>query len=76
MTKYWRFIYYFFVKLGYVASENGKAHLVFACHTLVELVLRLNPINMYVDQTFRIVPPNPKLVQLITFHFEIDNCVS
>ncbi|KAF0761625.1 RING-type domain-containing protein, partial [Aphis craccivora] len=59
---------------GYVASENGKAHLVFACHTLVELVLRLNPTNMYVDQTFRIVPPNPKLVQLITFHFEIEIC--
>uniref|UniRef100_A0A2S2PAB2 RING-type domain-containing protein n=1 Tax=Schizaphis graminum TaxID=13262 RepID=A0A2S2PAB2_SCHGA len=59
---------------GFFTNEVGKSIAIFACHALVDLVLRQNPTNMYVDQTFRIIPPKPRASQLLTVHFEIDSC--
>jgi len=69
-------LYCCFVRLGFASDQNENITAIFACRDLLDLVLRQNPTNMYVDVTFRFIPSKPKAVQLMTMHFEVDNCVS
>ncbi|XP_060844983.1 uncharacterized protein LOC132924597 [Rhopalosiphum padi] len=59
---------------GFASDQNENITAIFACRDLLDLVLRQNPTNMYVDVTFRFIPSKPKAVQLMTMHFEVDNC--
>ncbi|KAF0702153.1 MULE domain-containing protein, partial [Aphis craccivora] len=57
---------------GCVHDVDGQATMIFACTTLLQLILSSNIEEIHVDATFKMVPSNMGN-QLLTIHSMIDN---
>ncbi|XP_050059021.1 uncharacterized protein LOC114132992 isoform X2 [Aphis gossypii] len=57
---------------GCVHDVDGQATMIFACTTLLQLILSSNIEEIHVDATFKVVPSNMGN-QLLTIHSMIDN---
>lgn len=59
---------------GCVHDVDGQATMIFACTTLLQLILSSNIEEIHVDATFKVLPSNMGN-QLLTIHSMIDNYV-
>lgn len=63
-------------ELGFVRDIHGKVSLIFACQSLVNMVLLLNPTELHAGATFKVVPSKLWSRQLLVIHFMVDNYAS